>query len=122
MNKPSRVIDYLEHILIAIERIQRYVAELDEFDFKQSEMLQDAVVRNIEVIGEAANNIQKVDPGFAASNADIPWQVMYAMRNRLSHGYDKVDFEMVWKTVRNDLPTLHAQIRSALTLHLHNGS
>ena len=86
MNKPSRVIDYLEHILIAIERIQRYVAELDEFDFKQSEMLQDAVVRNIEVIGEAANNIQKVDPGFAASNADIPWQVMYAMRNRLSHG------------------------------------
>ena len=117
MNKASRVVYYLEHIIIAIERIQRYVAELDEFDFKQSELLQDAVVRNIEVIGEAANNIQKVDPGFAASNADIPWQVMYAMRNRLSHGYDKIDFEMVWRTVRNDLPTLHAQIKSALTSH-----
>ena len=74
--------------------------------FLQSELLQDAVVRNIEVIGEAANNIQRVDQNFANAHADVPWQVMYAMRNRLSHGYDKIDFEMVWKTVCNDLPAL----------------
>ena len=51
------------------------------------------------MIGEAANNIQRVDPVFAKKNAEIPWQVMYAMRNRLSHGYEKVDNEMVWETL-----------------------
>ncbi len=77
-----------------------------------SELIQDAVIRNIEVIGEAANNIQRVDAEFAAANGEIPWQVMYAMRNRLSHGYDKVDFEMVWKTIRNDLPDLYKLVKA----------
>lgn len=117
MNKALRVVDYLDHILAAIERIERHVADVDELVFMQSELLQDAVVRNIEVIGEAANNIQKVAPDFAASAAHIPWQVMYAMRNRLSHGYDRIDFEMVWRTVCNDLPTLHALIKSLLQSH-----
>ncbi len=117
MSKASRVPDYLEHILSAIKRIERHVTDVDEFVFLQSELLQDAVVRNIEVIGEAANNIQRVDPSFAASHADIPWQVMYAMRNRLSHGYDKIDFEMVWKTVCNDLPVLYELIKAARDTH-----
>ena len=56
-----------------------------------------------EVIGEAANNIQRVDLVFAKKNAEIPWQVMYAMRNRLSHGYEKVDNEMVWNTAWRQL-------------------
>ena len=78
-----------------------------------SELIQDAVIRNIEIIGEAANNIQRVDAAFAAANEGIPWQVMYAMRNRLSHAYDKVDFEMVWKTICNDLPELYALVKAA---------
>lgn len=117
MNKALRVTDYLEHILLAIERIERHVTDVDALSFLQSELLQDAVVRNIEVIGEAANNIQKVDPSFAASHAEIPWQVMYAMRNRLSHGYDKIDYDMVWITVCNDLPPLYSLVKSALALH-----
>ncbi len=48
------------------------------------------------MIGEAANNIQRVDSVFATKNAEIPWLVMYAMLNRLSHGYEKVDNEMVF--------------------------
>jgi len=106
VNKSLRVPDYLGHILAAIERIERHTAGVDELGFLNSELIQDAVIRNIEIIGEAANNIQRVDPAFAAAKFEIPWQVMYAMRNRLSHAYDKVDFEMVWKTICNDLPDL----------------
>lgn len=83
---------------------------MDEVAFLNSELVQDAVIRNIEIIGEASNNIQRVDPAFAAQHDDIPWLVMYTMRNRVSHGYDKVDLEIVWKTIQGDLPGLHAQI------------
>ena len=112
MNKSLRVPDYLEHILAAIERIERYTADVDELGFLSSELIQDAVIRNLEVIGEAANNILRVDAAFADAHGEIPWQVMYAMRNRLSHGYDKVDLEMVWRTVCNDLPDLYRQIKA----------
>ena len=113
MNKALRVPDYLQHILTAMERIDRYTENIDELGFLNSELVQDAVIRNIEIIGEAANNIQQVDAAFAAAHAEIPWQVMYAMRNRLSHGYDKVDFEMVWKTISNDLPDLYKRDKAA---------
>lgn len=110
MNKALRVPDYLGHILQAIERIDRYTADMDEVGFLGSELVQDAVIRNIEIIGEASNNIQRVAPEFAAFHEDIPWQVMYTMRNRVSHGYDKVDLEIVWKTIQGDLPTLYQQV------------
>jgi len=113
MNKALRVPDYLGHILAAIERIKRHTAVVDEIGFLKSELIQDAVIRNIEIIGEAANNIQRVDAAFAAANDEIPWQVMYAMRNRLSHGYDQVDFEMVWRTICNDLPDLYSLVKAA---------
>ena len=113
MNKALRVPDYLSHILAAIERIERHTADVDELGFLNSELIQDAVIRNIEIIGEAANNIQRVDAAFAAAHGEIPWQVMYAMRNRLSHGYDQVDFEMVWRTIRNDLPDLYLLVKAA---------
>ena len=113
MNKALRVPDYLGHILEAIERIEEYVSDMDELAFLSSKLVQDAVIRNIEIIGEASNNIQRVDPVFAAQHAEIPWQVMYAMRNRVSHGYDKVDFEMVWKTICNDLPDLYLLVQAA---------
>ena len=114
MTKALRVADYLSHILQAIERIGRYTADMDEPGFLGSEMVQDAVIRNIEIIGEASNNVQRVAPDFAARHGHIPWLVMYTMRNRVSHGYDVVDLEIVWKTVRNDLPHLYAQVQSAL--------
>lgn len=113
MNKALRVPDYLGHILEAIERIEEYVSDMDEMAFLASKLVQDAVIRNIEIIGEASNNIQRVHPAFAAQHENIPWQVMYAMRNRVSHGYDKVDFEMVWKTICNDLPDLYKLVKAA---------
>ncbi|MEY4734079.1 MAG: hypothetical protein RLZZ464_2145 [Pseudomonadota bacterium] len=114
MSKALRVPDYLGHILQAMERIERYTLQMDEAHFYASEMIQDAVIRNFEVIGEAANNIQRVDPSFAAAHSDIPWQVMYTMRNRLTHGYDKVDLAIVWQSIRRDLPELYTRIKSAL--------
>ena len=114
MTKALRVPDYLGHILKAIERIDRYTADMDEVAFLSSELVQDAVIRNIEIIGEASNNILRVAPDFAAKHDDIPWQVMYTMRNRVSHGYDKVDLEIVWKTIQGDFPCLHSQIQDAL--------
>jgi uncharacterized protein with HEPN domain len=112
MNKALRVPEYLGHILQAIERIERHTTDVDVVGFLASELIQDAVIRNLEVIGEAANNIQIADVAFAKAHDEIPWQVMYAMRNRLSHGYDKIDYEMVWKTVCNDLPELYALVKS----------
>jgi len=113
MTKALRVHDYLGHILKAIERIERYTENMDEVTFLDSGLAQDAVIRNIEIIGEASNNVQRVDPAFAAQHDDIPWLVMYTMRNRVSHGYDKVDMEIVWKTIHRDLPELYSQIQAA---------
>jgi len=105
-----RVADYLEHIQQAIERIRRYTEDMDEIAFLQNEMVQDAVIRNIEILGEAANNIRKCDPNFADQHSEVPWAVIYAMRNRVSHAYHEVDLEIVWKTIRNDLPRMQQEM------------
>ncbi|CAG2155382.1 HepT-like ribonuclease domain-containing protein [Cupriavidus numazuensis] len=110
MNKALRVRDYLGHILKAIERIERYTEDMDLAVFLNNELVQDAVIRNIEIIGEASNNVLKGDPEFAARHYEIPWLVIYTMRNRVSHGYDKVDFEIVWNMIRRDLPDLRRRI------------
>jgi len=112
LTKALRVPDYLGHILKAIERIDRYTADMDELTFLNNELVQDAVIRNIEIVGEASNNILRVAPEFAVLHDDIPWQVMYTMRNRVAHGYDKVDIEIVWKTIQGDLPGLYQQVQS----------
>lgn len=113
MSKALRVADYLEHMLKAIERIDRYTTGIGESAFLSNELVQDAVIRNIEIIGEASNNIQRVDPEFARQHDTIPWLVLYTMRNRVSHGYDKVDLEIVWKTIGRDLPRLREQVATA---------
>ena len=69
MNKVLRVPDYLDHILRAIERIDRYTADIDELGFLGSELIQDAVIRNIAIIGEASNNILRSAPDFAAQHS-----------------------------------------------------
>lgn len=107
----QRLPDYLGHILEAIERIGRYTDDLDGVAFLQNEMAQDAVLRNLEIIGEASHNIERDYPEFAASYPELPLAFAYQMRNAVAHGYFKVDLEIVWKTVRNDLPGLYAQVR-----------
>ena len=109
-----RVPDYLGHILEAIERIHFYIEDMSEVAFLEDRKTQDAVIRNFEIIGEAAHNIERYHAQFAADHPDVPWTVVYTMRNRVSHGYFQVDLEIVWKTIHADLPELHAQIRKLL--------
>lgn len=115
--KALRVGDYLGHLLAAIQRIRRYTANKTYADFTYDEQLQDAVVRNIEIIGEAARNIEQDMPDFAALYPQIPWSALYAMRNRVAHGYWTVDLEIVWQVVQRDLPTLEEQIQLPSRIH-----
>ena len=78
--------------------------------FLEDEKTQDAVVRNFEILGEAAHNVELPHAAFAAAHPGVPWALMYTMRNRVAHGYFKVDYELVWKTIHADLPDLRAQV------------
>ncbi|WP_454754697.1 HepT-like ribonuclease domain-containing protein [Cupriavidus necator] len=108
----QRLTDYLAHILEAIERIGRYTEDLDEVAFLGNEMAQDAVIRNLEIIGEASHNIEGHYPDFAAAHPELPLAFAYQMRNAVAHGYFKVDLEIVWKTLQNDLPGLYQQVQA----------
>jgi uncharacterized protein with HEPN domain len=107
----SRDPDYLEHMLEAIERIRRYVGRKRRVGFLGSPLLQDAVIRNIEIVGEAAG---RVSPEFAARNPGIQWREIVGMRHRLIHGYLRVNLETVWEVVDRDLPALERGLRALL--------
>ena len=92
---PQRLADYLDHVLQAIDRVQRYAGAMGAEQFMRDEMVQDAVVRNLEVIGEASHNIETQFPGFAAAHPELPLAFAYQMRNAVAHGYFKVDLEIV---------------------------
>lgn len=105
-----RVRDYLQHILEAIGNIQDYTQGMDLRAFMADRKTCDAVIRNLEVIGEACNNITKNHPGFAAQHTAVPWGFAYEMRNALAHGYFTVDLAIVWQTIQTDLPQLQRQV------------
>lgn len=113
-SSPQRLVDYLAHIQQAIQRILQYTEDIDQLGFLKSPLIQDAVIRNIEIIGEASNNIQKHFPEFAQAHPEIPLRIAYEMRNAVAHGYFKVDLEMVWKTMFNDLPNLESTVTRLL--------
>ena len=110
-----RVADYLTHIVEAIDRIHRYVEDMAEIAFLEDEKTQDAVVRNFEILGEAAHNVEQSHAEFAQAHFDVPWALMYTMRNRVAHGYFKVDYELVWKSIHADLPELRRQVVALIT-------
>ncbi|MBI5701797.1 DUF86 domain-containing protein [Candidatus Saganbacteria bacterium] len=94
---------YLSHIFEAIEKIEQYLSGKSQEILFQDDMRLDAVVRELEIIGEAAKNISA---DFCKKNPSIPWQDMVGMRNRLIHEYFGVDRKVVWDTCKTDLPIL----------------
>lgn len=92
---PLRIADYLQPILEAIGNIQDYTAGMDLGAFMADRKTRDAVIRNLEVIGEACNNVAKNHPAFASEHSVVPWGFAYEMRNALSHGYFTVDHAIV---------------------------
>lgn len=111
-----RLPDYLDHITQAIERVNTYIQGIDKKDWLGNTLIQDAVIRNIEINGEASHNVQTFHKEFAKQNADFPWDDAYWMRNVLSHGYFEVDLDIVWKTITSELPEFLVTIRSMPTL------
>ena len=93
----------LEDILDAADKIISYTYYMRFKDFIEEDRTMDAVMRNFEIIGEAAGRIPK---DFRAANAEIQWQQIHSFRNRLAHAYFQVDYEMVWKIKENNLPEL----------------
>ncbi len=112
---PSRIPEYLEHILGAIDRAESYLAGLsDAAAFEQDWKSQDAVIRNIEIIGEAANRIIRADQSFPDQHSEVEWDQMRAMRNKIIHDYFEIDAAIVWQTVKIDFPPLRLKIRAIL--------
>ena len=99
-------------IIDAIARIRSYTAGLTEDSFLQSPLVQDAVIRNLEVIGEACRNILRHHAEFAAAHSDVPWRSPYEMRNALTHGYFTIDLVWTWATIQGDLPAFELQMRA----------
>jgi len=104
---------YLEHVLDSIRQIKTYAADGQEA-FQRDRKTQDAIIRNLEIIGEAAKNLSQA---VRKSHPDIPWRAISGTRDRLIHGYFSVDLDTVWRTVERDLPRLEAAIGELLQAH-----
>ena len=99
--------DRLQHILDAIEKVERYLNGIGPAEFVANDEKVDAVVRNIEIIGEAATTLSRE---LKSGHAEVEWRFAAAMRNRLIHGYFEVDPQIVWSTVKNDIPKFKVDI------------
>ncbi len=110
MKKPNNV-DRLRHILDAVAKIEKYLQNFDLQKFKANEEKIDAVVRNIEIIGEATTCLTR---DLKSNHPQVEWRFVTATRNRLIHGYFDVDAEIVWNTSQNDLPKLKEEITKIL--------
>jgi uncharacterized protein with HEPN domain len=102
-SEPSRDADTLRDLIAAAGRALSYVEGMTNEQFAENDLVQDAVIRCLEIVGEAAGRLSERTRGRAA---DVPWSEVRGMRNRLIHGYDTVEVEVVWSTVRADLPRL----------------
>ena len=109
MNKDDII--FLKHMLDAIELIENYLRGKDFSEFENNRMLQDAVIREIEIIGEATKNLSS---GFRAKYSEIPWRQIAGMRDKLIHGYFGVDLVAVWGTATEDIPALEVKLREIL--------
>ncbi len=102
---------YLRHMADAAAKIARYMGGLTRDTFGREEMVVDAVVRELEILGEAARN---VSPAFRAAHPELPFAGMIGMRNRLIHAYFGVDLDVVWQTCEADLPGLRRTLEELL--------
>ena len=102
----------IRDILAAIEKIQEYTKNMNFKAFRSDSKTVDAVIRNLEIIGEAA---QHVPAEIADKHSEIPWREMRDMRNLLSHEYFGVNRNIVWETIQTDLPAIVPFLRDLLS-------
>ncbi len=105
MSKDVKV--FIEHILESISLIEAYTYQISKEDFFKSRQIQDAVMRRLEIIGEATKNISV---GFREEHPDVPWREIAGMRDVLIHEYFGVDLGLTWTTVKENLPNLKQRL------------
>ncbi len=103
--------EFLNDIYEAIQRIELYTKGIDYENFLKDIKTQDAVIRNLEIIGEAAKNISD---DFKSKNPQLPWKDLAGVRDKLIHHYFGVNLEVVWYIIKDDLPPLKEEIRHIL--------
>jgi uncharacterized protein with HEPN domain len=107
LNRPAESLtDLLDDIASAIREIEAFTADMDEIAFLDDRRTQLAVAFSFVIIGEAARSILRNHPEFARSHPAIPLGLANDMRNSLAHEYFRVDFDVVWKSLTEDLPQL----------------
>ncbi len=102
---------YFQHILDAIDRIDEYLEGVDEKTFHQKYLIQDGVIRQLEIIGEAVRHISNE---IRETYSHIPWPDIAGMRDKLIHHYFGVDIDKVWLTARDDIPVLKKEMEKIL--------
>jgi uncharacterized protein with HEPN domain len=102
---------YLRHILDAIRLIRDYLQDVSSEQFRNSLFHQDAVVRRLQIIGEAARS---VSPECRQAHPEVPWNEIVGMRNRIIHEYVSIDLDIVWEVIDTDLPDLEDHIKGIL--------
>lgn len=105
MNKTPRV--FIQHILDAISQIELYLEGFDFDTFGRDQRTQDAIIRQLEIIGEAVTNLEE---DFRKSNPEIPWREISDFRNVLAHEYWDIDLEIVWKAAKKEIEELKKSI------------
>ncbi|MGB9895177.1 MAG: DUF86 domain-containing protein [Thermoproteota archaeon] len=108
---------YLNHILDAISKIEVYTRDITYEQFMSNSLIQDGVVRQLEIIGEAtkrlSNNIKEKYP-------EIPWKDIAGMRDKLIHEYFGVDLDAVWDTIKKDIPDLKTKLQTIMEKNTKN--
>ena len=108
--KKSNIV-YIEDIREALDKIEKYTDGISFEEFKTNEMCHDAVIRQLMIIGEASN---RIDRDYLTSYPEFPLKQAIEMRNFLIHNYDDVDLEIVWKTIKESLPQLKNSVKKIL--------
>ena len=104
---------YLRHIMDALLQIERYTDGVTYEEFLSNSLLQDGVIRQLEVMGEAARNLSE---DLRNEYPKIPWRQMISLRNRMIHAYFNVNLQIIWEIIQGDIPNLKQETKHVLEI------